>query len=75
MLTFDCEPNEATQPRALSAPSPPSRQEALEHVMTPLPFRSLCYFRVKGESKASLHVVHADRGEHEVPVVAIDYCF
>ena len=75
MLSRDGEPNEAAQPRALAAPSPPSRQEALEHYMTHLPFRNWCPFCVKGKSKASPHLVHGDRGEHEVPIVAFDYCF
>ena len=44
MLNFDEEPCDAAHPRVLAAPSPPSTQEALEHMMTHLPFRSWCPF-------------------------------
>ena len=75
LVNEDGEVYESTHPRMLSAPSPPSKQEAQEHALTHLPFRSWCPFCVKGKSKASPHLVGHDCAEKTVPLVAFDYCF
>ena len=72
MFNDDEEPNDAEQPRMLTAPSPPSRQEALEHAMTHLPYRNWCPFCVRGKAKAHPHRSVIDKSDHEIPTVAFD---
>ena len=67
--------NHGVPPRMLSAPSAPSRQEAQEHAITHLPFRSWCPFCVRGKSKSSPHKRNVSHDEDGVPVVSFDYCF
>ena len=43
--------NTVVPPRTLSAPAAPSRQEAEEHAVTHLPFRSWCPFLHTRQSK------------------------
>ena len=44
VMSFEEEEEEALRPRGVPTPSPPSRQERLEHELTHLPFRSWCVF-------------------------------
>ena len=47
--------HEAVRIKVLPSPDPPSRQEALEHYCTQIPFRSWCPHCVKEKSKSSRH--------------------
>ena len=67
--------DEALTPKGVTAPSPPSRQERLEHELTHLPFRSWCEFCVKGKCKADQHRSTGQLAESTVPVVSFDYAF
>ena len=62
-------------PRAMKAPSPPSRQEALEHRILHCPFRAWCPECVAGKSKCNPHLTSNRDTEQSVPVVAFDYAF
>ena len=62
-------------PRAMKAPAPPSRQEALEHRVLHCPFRAWCPECVAGKSKCTPHFTRKSDDEQQVPVVAFDYAF
>ena len=67
--------NEAAQTKRMFAPSAPSRQEALEHACTHVPYRSWCPHCVAGKAKSKKHQSSGQMAESEVPVVAMDYAF
>lgn len=71
--------NEATQDsvrvRVIPSPNPPSRQEALEHNCTHMPYRSWCEHCVRGKAKADHHRAGDGLGASETPVVSFDYAF
>ena len=69
------EDQEAPKIRILPTPNPPSRQEALEHNCTHIPFRSWCQHCVRGKSKSSHHKAGAGMAGSETPVVSFDYAF
>ena len=56
-------------------PQPPSRQEALEHSCTHVPFRSWCAHCVRGKAKGGKHMMSGASAEADTPVVAFDYAF
>ena len=62
-------------PKAMKAPSPPSRQEALEHRILHCPIRAWCPECVAGKSKCNPHLTSNRDTEQSVPVVAFDYAF
>ena len=68
--TFD-----GTKVRVMASPKAPSRQEALEHNCTHIPFRDWCPHCVRGKAKGNPHFAKRDREESEVPIVAMDYAF
>ena len=63
----------STRVRAIPSPSPPSRQEALEHNCTHIPFRSWCPHCVRGKAKSDHHRAGEGLGVSETPVVSFDY--
>ena len=67
--------DESVKPKMISAPSPPSRQEVLEHNITHLPFRCWCKHCVMGKAKADGHITTGSMAASEVPVVSLDYAF
>ena len=69
------EGEEAVRLRTLPSPTPPSRQEMLEHNLTHWPFRSWCKHCVAGKAKANRHSPSGGLAESEVPVVSFDYMF
>ena len=69
------EGEEATNLRVIPSPTPPSRQEMLEHNLTHWPFRSWCKHCVAGKAKASGHRSSGNTGSSEVPVISMDYAF
>ena len=75
----ECLPIEAGEEvisvRTLPSPTPPSRQEMLEHNLTHWPFRSWCKHCVAGKAKANKHSPTGGLAESEVPVVSFDYMF
>ena len=68
--------NEATQDsvrvRGIPSPSPPSRQDALEHDCTNFHFRSWCPRRVRGKAKSDNNRASEGPGMSETPVVSFD---
>ena len=66
---------ESIKPKMISAPSPPSRQEVLEHNITHLPFRCWCRHCVMGKAKADGHITTGSMAASEVPVVSFPYAF
>ena len=74
VMSFETE-EEALRPKGVPTPSPPSRQERLEHELTHLPFRSWCELCVKGKCKADQHRATGQLAESEIPVVSVDYAF
>ena len=62
-------------PKAMKAPTPPSRQEVLEHRILHCLFRAWCPECVAGKSKCSPHMSSGKESEQLVPVVAFDYAF
>ena len=75
VMSFEEDDEEALRPKGVPTPSPPSRQERLEHELTHLPFRSWCEFCVKGKCKADQHRATGQLANSEVPVVSFDYAF
>ena len=73
--TEDQVTEEAPKIRVLPTPNPPSRQEALEHNCTHIPFRSWCQHCVRGKSKAGHHKAGAGMAGSEMPIVNFDYAF
>ena len=69
------EADEAVTARVLPSPSPPSRQEMLEHNITHMPFRSWCPHCMAGKAKAMKHIQGAGLGVCETPIVSMDYMF
>ena len=69
------EGDESVAMKVLPSPSPPSRQEMLEHNLTHWPFRSWCTHCVAGKAKASKHSSSGATSESEVPVISMDYAF
>ena len=67
--------DEAVRVKVISSPSPPSRQELLEHNISHLPFRSWCSHCVAGKAKANRHVHSGGLEASETPVVSMDYMF
>ena len=67
--------NENVPPRMFASPTAPSRQEAQEHAITHLPFRSWCPFCLMGKAKCSPHRRGIDHSDDAIPMVAFDYCF
>ena len=61
--------------KVLPSPSPPSRQEMLEHNLTHWPFRSWCRHCVAGKAKASKHSSSGAMSESEIPIISMDYAF
>ena len=68
------EQEEARKPKMAKAPAKPSKEEVEEHMVTHLPFRSWCPHCVRGKSKGKPHG-KANKGNHEVPTIALDYTF
>ena len=66
---------EAVRIKVLPSPNPPSRQEALEHYCTHIPFRSWCPHCVRGKSKAAHHKASGGMSKSDTPVVSFDYAF
>ena len=62
----------STRVRVIPSPSPPSRQEALEHNCTHIPFRSWCPHCVRGKAKSDHHRAGEGLGVSETPVVSFD---
>ena len=69
------EGEEAVEIKVLPSPTPPSRQEMLEHNLTHWPFRSWCKHCVAGKAKASGHRITGNTGANEVPIISTDYAF
>ena len=69
------EGDEAIDLKLLPSPSPPSRQEMLEHNLTHWPFRSWCKHCVAGKAKATKHSQSGATAASEVPVISIDCAF
>ena len=69
------EAEEVISVRTLPSPTPPSRQEMLEHNLTHWPFRSWCKHCVAGKAKANTHSPNAGLAESEVAVISVDYMF
>ena len=69
------ESEEAAKVRLLPSPTPPSRQEMLEHNISHMPFRSWCPHCVAGKAKANKHVHTGGLEASETPVVSMDYMF
>ena len=67
--------DEAIKVKVMSSPSPPSRQEMLEHNISHMPFRSWCPHCVAGKAKANKHVHSGGLEASETPVVSMDYMF
>ena len=67
--------DESVKPKMISSPSPPSRQEVLEHNITHLPFRCRCRHCVMGNAKADGHITTGSMAASEVLVVSFDYAF
>ena len=68
------ETEEARKPKATRVPARPSQEEVDEHMITHLPFRSWCPHCIRGKSKGKPHR-KSDRGNREIPTVAMDYTF
>ena len=66
---------EAAKIKVRPTPNLPSRQEALEHNCTHIPFRNWCQHCVGGKSKAGHHRAGVGMSESETPVVSFDYAF
>ena len=66
---------ESVKIRLLPNPNPPSRQKALEHNCTHIPFRSLCQHCVREKNKAGHHKAGAGMSGSATPVVSFDYAF
>ena len=69
------ESEEAITAKVLPSPSPPSRQEMLEHNITHVPFRNWCPHCLAGKAKSMKHMQGAGLGVSETPVVSMDYMF
>ena len=69
------ESDEAVAAKVLPSPSPPSRQEMLEHNITHMPFRSWCPHCLAGKAKSTKHMQGAGLGVSETPVINADYMF
>ena len=69
-----CHESEAVKARLVKAPIRPSDVEVEEHMLTHLPFRAWCKHCVRGKSKGKRHSV-AQRQDHVVPTLAVDYMF
>ena len=69
------EGEESIELKVLPTPSPPSRQEMLEHNLTHWPFRSWCKHCVAGKAKASGHRSTGNTGASEIPIISMDYAF
>ena len=69
------EGEESQKVKTLPSPSPPSRQEMLEHNITHWPFRSWCNHCIAGKAKANKHSPTGGMSQSEVPVVSMDYAF
>ena len=69
------EGEEAIEVKVLPSPTPPSRQEMLEHNLTHWPFRSWCKHCVAGKAKASGHRSTGNTGASEIPIISMDYAF
>ena len=61
--------------RVAPIPRTPSRQEALEHACTHVPFRSWCPHCVRGKAKSGVHRSNGGSAASDKPVVAFDYAF
>ena len=60
--------------KALSIPTPPSREEEERHEVSHIPFRSWCTACVRGKAKQMpCRRLPKDRDDG-IPVVALDYC-
>ena len=64
--------DESVKPKLISAPSPPSCQEVLEHNITHPPFGCWCRQCVMGKAKADGHTTIGSMTASEVPVVSFD---
>ena len=71
---LEAEPEEARVPRAARDPGEPSDEERQRHECTHLPYRSWCRYCVHGRMQNPPHQSHVG-GAHDVPEVALDYCF
>ena len=67
--------DESVKPEMISTPSPPSRQEVLEHNITHLPLRCWCRHCVMEKAKADGHITTGSMAASEVPVVSFDDAF
>ena len=67
------ESEEAAKVRLLPSPTPPSRQEMLEHNISHMPFRSWCPHCVAGKGKAASHF--KQERQDGMPEIHVDYCF
>ena len=69
------ESDEAATAKVLPSPSPPSRQEMLEHNITHMPFRNWCPHCLAGKAKSTKHMQGAGLGVNETPIISMDYMF
>jgi len=69
------ESDEAVTAKVLPSPSPPSRQEMLEHNITHMPFRNWCPHCLAGKAKSTKHMQGAGLGVSETPIISMDYMF
>ena len=68
------ESDEAVTAKVLPSPSPPSRQEMLEHNITHMPFRNWCPHCLAGKAKSTKHMQGAGLGVSETQLSAWTTC-
>ena len=63
--------------RRVARPPQPSKEEALQHELTHIPFRSWCQHCVKGKSKNLPHrrLPAGRKEERQVPIISMDYMY
>ena len=66
---------EAQVPMRAREPGEPTDEERKRHETTHLPFRSWCRYCVHGRLENPPHRDLRQSGPHDVPEVAMDYCF
>ena len=69
------ESEEAIGLKLMPSPSPPSRQEMLEHNINHMHVRTGCPQCVAGKAKADKHSASGGLAGSETPVVSMDYAF
>ena len=74
-LHFGEDSDEAVKARVLLSPSPPSRQEMLEHNINHMPFRTWCPHCVAGRANTDKHSAGGGLAGSETPVASMGYTF